>query len=188
MRSAPAYPKQHSLRAFSLKTAIGIRGWGRCFALVFVFWAHFRREALKTGLSAPIPQTLPQVKSVTYGNACGISTAIPCVEEFPASPEEEYFTSKSKKLKKEREIEGLLKTYLTYLTSRFIKFFMYPLLEGGDKTVRCTVLPPVLPYKEGQDRNVRQRSWRAQRNEDYGARGSRDKKFIINFKILTVYD
>jgi hypothetical protein len=28
----------------------------------------------------------------------------------------------------------------------------------------------------------------AQRNEDYVARGSRNKKIIINFKILTVYD
>jgi hypothetical protein len=40
-------------------------------------------------------------------------------------PEEEYFTSKSKKSKKERERGGLLKTYSTSLTSRFIKFFMY---------------------------------------------------------------
>jgi hypothetical protein len=41
-------------------------------------------------------------------------------------------------------------------------------IKSGDKTVRCTVLPdvlpPALPYKEGIDRNG------AQRNEDYGAR------------------
>jgi hypothetical protein len=41
----------------------------------------------KTGLSAAIPQTLPQVKSVTYGNACGISASIPFAEEAPAKPE-----------------------------------------------------------------------------------------------------
>jgi hypothetical protein len=63
------------------------------FALYFHHkGAFFAEEPQKTGLSAPIPQTLPQVKSVTHGNACGISNKqihfvdlrqIPCVEEAP---------------------------------------------------------------------------------------------------------
>jgi hypothetical protein len=73
MRSAPAYPKQVLLRALRSEKGAWHTRLKTHPLVVKNLGAFFAVEPQKTGLSAPIPQTLPQVKSVTYGNSCGIS-------------------------------------------------------------------------------------------------------------------